>query len=69
MRAMMNGQKILGLAVAVCAGVTAVGSAQAAVLEEVIVTAQKREQNLQDVGGVGFRVYRRSGSRIGLDQQ
>lgn len=50
MRAMMNGQKILSLAVAVCAGVTAVGSTQAAVLEEVIVTAQKREQNLQDVG-------------------
>ena len=29
---------------------TAISSVHAAVLEEVVVTAQKREQNLQDVG-------------------
>ena len=34
---------------AIALGVAA-GSAQAAILEEVMVTAQKREQNIQDVG-------------------
>ena len=35
---------------ALCLGLMVSGSANAAVLEEIIVTAQKREQNLQDVG-------------------
>ena len=37
-------------AIASIAGVLGVGSVESAVLEEVMVTAQKREQNLQDVG-------------------
>ncbi len=37
------------LAAALCAAIVALGT-QANVLEEVVVTAQKREQNLQDVG-------------------
>ncbi len=36
--------------IALLVGLTAAGAAQAQVLEEVVVTAQKREQSLQDVG-------------------
>jgi iron complex outermembrane recepter protein len=50
MRAIMTGRKALGIAVAAI-GVSGLSSlSTAAVLEEVVVTAQKREQNLQEVG-------------------
>ena len=39
----------ISLAVAAMSSLITVASAQAAVLEEVVITAQKREQNLQDV--------------------
>ncbi len=46
-------KKHTGMYMAVCAGFVStlgVTIAQAAILEEVLITAQKREQNLQDVG-------------------
>lgn len=44
-----KGQKLITIWIALAVGFTAVG-VQSAVLEEIIVTAQKREQSLQDVG-------------------
>ena len=42
--------KILSIALTCVSGMVVAGSAYAAILEEIIVTAQKREQNIQDVG-------------------
>ncbi len=50
MRAIETTQKLLGLSIAALTAAGLPGMATAAILEEVVVTAQKREQNLQDVG-------------------
>jgi iron complex outermembrane receptor protein len=44
------GKSLLTLAIAGTVGASPVVLAQSSLLEEVIVTAQKREQNVQDVG-------------------
>ena len=45
-----NKRKPLGLAIAALSAASISAGVNAAILEEVVVTAQKREQNLQDVG-------------------
>ncbi len=50
MRALKTGQKLLAMSIATMGAAAVPNLAQAVVLEEVVVTAQKREQNLQDVG-------------------
>jgi hypothetical protein len=39
------------------------------VLEEIVVTAQKREQNIQDVGIANYRIHRRSDASAGCHEQ